>query len=718
MLQANRRSLEVRKRKLICLALALIALAGGCKKQPARVQTDLHHAAGKGDIETVRSLLVGGADANARDTTGQTPPHGAAGREKPDVARLLIGFGADVNAQDKWSRTPLLDAMDWHRSETTKFLINAGADVTLANQSRETPLHLAAEYGQMEIVESLIARGADVNARTREGDTPLRRASKHNHLDIIELLVAKGANVDTKGGRDLSAPLHIAAESGYEDLVQFLLDKGAQIDLPDERGRTPAICAMHENHKRTVEALVSGGARITIHLAAYLGDLQKVKESVESGADIDDPDQEDCTPLYYAAQQGNTDIARLLIAAGAAVDERNDGDPLWTAVRNGRYEVIELLLANGADIGTRHRHGYELVRRAVGSGYDHVATLLIDSGAEVSLHVAAQAGHLQKVKELIAGGADIDALEEGWSIMAPLHWAIKAGHADVAAFLLAKGANSNVRDRSNETPLHTAALYGLQDMAELLISHGADVNARARAGEYGGQSPLHRAAYGGHPALVSLLIQNGAEIDARDQHRQNPLHYAAYCGHTSVVSLLLKEGADPNARDTEEETPLTCAQEAGFSDIVALLGGDATDPALKGHGPCTEIITDSAHICEFLWRHGIDHDEAWVPADRDIEGLPDILAAHLRELAESKGGLDLWQIHVLANIRRYNREYGGFIVEGRRYVICAMDTSEEFFYNRPDNRFAEIGDGWWSVVRVIFDAEKRTVVRLECNGAA
>jgi hypothetical protein len=89
------------------------------------------------------------------------------------------------------------------------------------------------------------------------------------------------------------------------------------------------------------------------------------------------------------------------------------------------------------------------------------------------------------------------------------------------------------------------------------------------------------------------------------------------------------------------------------------------------------------------------------------------LAAHLRKDSKST-----WKVHVLANLRRYNREYTGIVVEGRKYIICAMNLAQDYSDNVPDNRFAEISDGWWSVVRIIFDAEKKEVVHIECNGSA
>ena len=703
----------MRRSGLIYLILALTALPGGCEKEPAEALTTLHSAAVRKDVETVRSLLFSGANPNARDSTGKTPLHGSARAGSLDVISLLIAHGAKVNAQDRWGRTPLHSALEWRHNETVELLIRRGADVTRASHVGETPLHLAAEHGLTEITPLLLARGADVDARTRGGNTPLWRAAESRHLKIVELLADEGANVNTPGAPESSTPLHLAAAHGDEGMVRFLLDAGAQIDPVDNRNRTPALRAMQGNHKWVAEALVAGGANVTIHLAAYLGDVARVQDLIESGTPVDQPDTEGQTALYYAAQQGQTGVAQALLDTGAEVNVLDDGDPLWAAARHGRYEMVELLLTSGADVRARRRGGCELVQYAEGRGHHQVARLLIDEGAYVGLDLAAAVGHLAEVKQIIAEGANLNAPADRWRIVPPLHRAVEAGHADVVSVLLANGADIEVRDQLDRTPLHEAAFRGDTDMAKLLIAQGANVNATARYERFAGQSPLHLAAYVGHPSMIALLLEKGADINAPDEYGRTPLHLATFCGHASVVSVLLKNGADPNATDSRQHIPLVLAQSAGFADIVALLAGDAAGRTFEEQGPYAEIITDVEHVQAYLRCYGIHHETIWIPDSNDIAPLNEVLAARLRD-----GSGAFWKLNVQANLRRYNREYAGFTVDGHRYILCAMNLLYDEDDNVPDNRFADIGDGWWTVVRVIFDAEKRTVIRLECNGEA
>ena len=57
------------------------------------------------------------------------------------------------------------------------------------------------------------------------------------------------------------------------------------------------------------------------------------------------------TPLLYAARDGRTDIARMLLAAGANLNqtEANGESPLLVAINNGQTELAQMLLEKGAD---------------------------------------------------------------------------------------------------------------------------------------------------------------------------------------------------------------------------------------------------------------------------------------------------------------------------------------------------------------------------------
>ncbi len=88
----------------------------------------------------------------------------------------------------------------------------------------------------------------------------------------------------------------------------------------------------------------------------------------------------------------------------------------------------------------------------------------------------------------------------------PLTWAVLTGQADLAADLLAQGADPNARNQDGGTALHAAAFLGRADLADLLLKHGADPAAQNLRGESpasSAQAPWEIVAY-----IANLLALN------------------------------------------------------------------------------------------------------------------------------------------------------------------------------------------------------------------
>lgn len=118
------------------------------------------HAARRGELELLESLLNRGATMNFSDQYGLTALHMAAIKGKKDAVLILLEYGADLECQDG---------------------------------EGHTPLHLAVEGGSFETVELLINRGADVNAVSKKGATPLQLSSLIGLDEISQLLLDKVA---------------------------------------------------------------------------------------------------------------------------------------------------------------------------------------------------------------------------------------------------------------------------------------------------------------------------------------------------------------------------------------------------------------------------------------------------------------------------------------------------------------------------------------------
>ncbi|MCP4307155.1 MAG: ankyrin repeat domain-containing protein, partial [bacterium] len=169
--------------------------------------------------------------------------------------------------------------------------------------------------------------------------------------------------------------------------------------------------------------------------------------------------------------------------------------------------------------------------------------------ADSSLLLAADHGHLEVVKLLVAAGADVnhqtgfepdfiggmDRKHNG--MQTPLLVAASGGHVETVEALLKWKANPNVRDQFGLSPLDHAARIGSLPIAELLIAHKARIAWPAadeprrypllefhRPIGFPGTTTLHWAAEGGHDKVVALLLENGADPHSLDVHKRTPLH--------------------------------------------------------------------------------------------------------------------------------------------------------------------------------------------------
>ncbi len=598
--------------------------------------------------------------------------------------------------------------------------------------SVELPLHNAARIGDIQKVKELLSKGADVNAANIHGDTALHEACKRADKELIALLLIKGANVNAQGF-DLYTPLHLAAGVGHKPVVQLLLENGADINAKTREGQIPATIAMYKNNRRIADLLIPDDSNITIHLAAYLGDVEKTKSLIEDGVDINSQDENGYTPLHRAAQSGSIEVAQLLIASGADVNTKGllGRAPLHEAARSGLKDVIELLLVHGAKVNEKTtqnvyegdlswnywpagatplffstyypdvveillEHGAEvnvindakesIIDEAIYHGNRKVVELLIASGVNINIHHAAYIGALEKVRSLIEDGSNINTKEKAGG-RTPLHRAVEGGHKEVIKLLLENEADINIKNNSGETPLKNAVKLGYREIAELLISSSADIN---------------------------VFDKNGKSL----------LHVAASSGRKDMVELLLNCGIDKNISDKKGRTALDYILRSNFTGIVTLLGGDINHPDFSDNGPYSVIISDPNDVIGFLRFQGYDFDQAWIPEQKDIQGLKKILETFLRENVSIRTNTWVDREYILSNLRRYNFLYSGYILDDMQYIICQMDLYDGFDMYYMDssmivpNQFGIMADGGASVTCVIFDFQNKSIVSIDCNGGA
>jgi len=187
----------------------------------------------------------------------------------------------------------------------------------------------------------------------------------------------------------------------YEDLmnalalddraaVEVLLKKGVDPDTVSPKGDPLVLIAVREGklevlktvlaHRPRVNARNALGETALMH-AAIRGRMDMVKLLLDAGAAVN---QTGWTPLIYAAAGNQPEIARLFIDRGANVNAaaENGTTALMMAAREGHLPIVLLLMEKGADINYRSSFGWTALGVAESRNRKDVAELLLRAGAE------------------------------------------------------------------------------------------------------------------------------------------------------------------------------------------------------------------------------------------------------------------------------------------------------------------------------------------------
>lgn len=301
--------------------------------------------------------------------------------------------------------------------EAFKARIEAGLDdavkaATAVRQAGVTLLMLAAHEGQADTVALLLARGADAGLRDDQGMRASDFAARAGHQALAaQLAVAAGAADDTLSP---DTALGLAIERGDLSGITAALEAGAALEAADTRaataGQTPLVLAVRSGSLAAVRLLLARGAEVD----------RAASPSPHNVRAMFDGESQQRTPLHWAAALDSGEIVQALLAAGAAVDARDEdrATPLHLAARGGAETALALLLANRAARDARDRHNDTPLLLAAAHRRRAAALALLAAGANpraadrervTALHHAVGNGDVELTRALIAAGADPEA---------------------------------------------------------------------------------------------------------------------------------------------------------------------------------------------------------------------------------------------------------------------------------------------------------------------
>lgn len=485
----------------------------------------------------VAAALLAATLATGDELTPSRLADAAMNRETGTV-RALIREGADPDALGAYGTPALLWVVRYEDLDTARLLLGAGAHPDLPNAHRIAPLHLAVSNGDADMVRLLLEAGADPDLSDGGGETPLFRAARHAHAAIAALLLEHGADVDAREPAYSQTALHVAARSGSLATARLLLEHGAGVNARTRAGDVPAFRLPSDNAGSKGVGIIRGGWP-------------------ERGMRYPVPGAK--TPLAYATRRGDLVMTRLLVEAGAELEQTDENGitPLLNAILNasvahdgreaGHFAVVEYLLERGADVNAEDWYGETPLWAAVDVRNLDLTGPAPDNGID-------RERALGLIERLLEAGAEPNArIRE---------------YPPERRFITRLGSLSWV-DFTGQTPFLRAALAGDTKVLRLLLEYGADPGIAT----FGGTTPLMAAAgvnwvvnqtYDEGPeallAAVELTHSLGNDINAVNSMGLSAIHGAANRGSNAIIEYLAAEGAVLDAADKEGRTPLVWAE--------------------------------------------------------------------------------------------------------------------------------------------------------------
>jgi ankyrin repeat protein len=428
---------------------------------------------------------------------------------KSNAVRALLKQRIDVNAPQGDGATALHWAVHLNDAATTDLLLRAGARANVANDIGATPLYLACTNRNAVLVERLLAAGADPKATLLNGETTLMTCARTGEARAVKALVRGGADVNAKEPLHDQTALMWAAAQAHPEVVAALLDASADVRA---RSRTYNQTVTSEVTQRAgreeLNYTVPRGGSTPLLFAARSGDVESARLLLAAGADVNDALPDGTSALVLAAHSGHGAVASQLLAMGADPNAAAAGyTAMHAAVLRSDLDLVVALLRHGANPNARITKGTPV--RRTSQDFELPATLI---GATPYL-LAAKYLELAIMEVLVAGGAD------------PL-LALKTG----------------------ETPLMVATGLGVdgqQDRRGLSVLDGGKIPDESLVVE-----------------VVAAVVERGADINAVNREGNTALHGAALLGYDGVVQLLADRGAQLNVKNTRGQTPLAASMAA------------------------------------------------------------------------------------------------------------------------------------------------------------
>ena len=315
----------------------------------------------------IDKLILNGVDLDEIDDDGYNAIALASEERYLTLIKVLLEKGADFNSRDKYGYKLVnrVYLYFYYYYDVLKLLLEYDLDPNSIQDSyrNNTILHMTVYDGNLESTKLLLDYGANINAKNKYGLTPFNYAISdfyppiaRNIIKVLKFL-ASNPNLNVED----NFPLHYASTLGSPEIIEILIDRGIDVNIRNDFNTTPLHRASESWSLKSIKLLLSKGADINcrdnsggsvIHYAAQFFNFYDLEVSK------DDPNYDDIIS-ESKERIGDPETIPFLINKGFSINDRdnNNNTPLHYAAEGGSLEAVKILVKNGADINAVNNDG-------------------------------------------------------------------------------------------------------------------------------------------------------------------------------------------------------------------------------------------------------------------------------------------------------------------------------------------------------------------------